>query len=656
MKKSAAQLMFVPLLALIVACQGDPPAESTATPEIEPTNAATLTPTPETAVEAADPTLAPTIQTLVEQTQVPVPTVPVRETVSAENFWPAPFVRLFGYKFITSQADPNQAISITFSEPMDKDSVMEALTISPAPDAPFELEWGPNDREVALNFAEPLDPNAQYVIRVEKTAVNKRGIPMIGYYAHRFEPTYNQRISQEQPRLEELNSVVSRAYSISNSNLPGEPVVIEFAVLVDQQSAEEAFFIEPTVRGSFSWDGNQMIFQPNAEEMGFSAAYQFGLTPQLKAPDGTPLEGTRLLEQTYAWSFTYGTWYGDSIGLPLTFGFGPNIQAVDANGRRAIEFYTYSRFPQQINASLYPLTVDEFNVAWASHIPDQKYDQDRVAIPLDVSPAHEWQFETLSRGDEKFPFTEVIIPADVPVGIYILEISDGFAADAIFVTLSANRLIVKGSYGEITGQLTSTAGEPVADAVINLHSRNGDNLGQIATAQAGTFRLPLPEAVDWANQDRLNYVVARAEDDVVTARFEQPSLYRKYEDGYLDHNEWSSFYPITNEWRVFSQTDFPVYRPGQFVNFKAMLRTDDDNLFGTPPVGTPVKVTLLGGVSTQTRDLETNAFGTVSDFFPLPETINLGPRGEPDIFVLQFEVDGEVFEHPVPIQPSPEPP
>ncbi|MEM8858731.1 MAG: Ig-like domain-containing protein [Chloroflexota bacterium] len=657
MKKSAVQLMFAPLLALIVACQGDPPAETVTTPEIGPTIAATLTPAPETAVEAADPTLIPTIQTLVEQTQLPVPTVPVRETVSAENFWPAPFVRFFNYKFITSNADPNQAINITFSEPMDRESVMGALNITPAPIAPFEAEWGPNDREVSLNFAEPLDPNAQYVIRVEKTAVNKRGIPMISYYGSRFKPLHNQTTSLDQPRLEELNSVVSNAYSIGSSDAAGErDFIIEFAVLVDQQSAEEAFFIEPTVPGSFAWDGNQMIFKTSGGEMGFSAAYQFGLTPQLKAAEGTPLDGASLLEQTFAWAFTYVTWYGDSIGLPLRFGFVPNIQAVDENGRRAIEFYTYSRFPQQINASLYPLTVDEFNVAWANHMPEQKYVQDRVDIPLDLSPAREWQFETLSRGDEKFPFTEAIIPADVPVGIYILEISDGFAADAIFVTLSANRLTVKGSYGEIAGQLTSTAGEPVPNAVINLHSRNGSNLGQIATDQAGTFRLPLPEAVDWANQDRLNYVVARAEGDVVTARFEQPSLYRKYEDGFLDDNEWSSIYPITNEWRVFSQTDFPVYRPGQFVNFKAMVRTDADNLFGTPPIGTPIKVTLLGGVSTQTRELETNAFGTVSDFFPLPETINLAYNGGPDIFELQFEVDGEVFKHPVPIQPSPEPP
>ena len=74
------------------------------------------------------------------------------------------------------------------------------------------------------------------------------------------------------------------------------------------------------------------------------------------------------------------------------------------------------------------------------------------------------------------------------------------------------------------------------------------------------------------------------------------------------------------------QTDRPIYRPGQTVFYKAIVRNDDDGAVSLPPLGTQVIVRLIDSRDNvvRTRFLATDEFGAVYDSFAVAEGAMLG--------------------------------
>ncbi|MCA9946853.1 MAG: hypothetical protein KC449_25405, partial [Anaerolineales bacterium] len=69
-----------------------------------------------------------------------------------------------------------------------------------------------------------------------------------------------------------------------------------------------------------------------------------------------------------------------------------------------------------------------------------------------------------------------------------------------------------------------------------------------------------------------------------------------------------------------------IYKPGQLVYFKAIVRLDDDALLSVPPTGTAVTVRIRDARNNvvQTQELNTNSFGTVNGQFQIAEGASLG--------------------------------
>ncbi len=78
--------------------------------------------------------------------------------------------------------------------------------------------------------------------------------------------------------------------------------------------------------------------------------------------------------------------------------------------------------------------------------------------------------------------------------------------------------------------------------------------------------------------------------------------------------------------RVYWQTDKPIYRPGQTVHFKAIVRVDDDARYTLPPTPTlPIRIQDPEGREVYSATLNLNDFGTAAGAFPLAEDATLGP-------------------------------
>ncbi|MEQ8188773.1 MAG: MG2 domain-containing protein [Candidatus Eremiobacterota bacterium] len=95
-----------------------------------------------------------------------------------------------------------------------------------------------------------------------------------------------------------------------------------------------------------------------------------------------------------------------------------------------------------------------------------------------------------------------------------------------------------------------------------------------------------------------------------------------------DRKEGTLTFDIPTEQKLlegYIYTDRPVYRPGQKVNFKSIIRTrTGDSLVYSPEENISVTIDDPDGKNIYSRDFETDKYGTISDSFTLSQNPALG--------------------------------
>lgn len=227
-----------------------------------------------------------------------------------------------------------------------------------------------------------------------------------------------------------------------------------------------------------------------------------------------------------------------------------------------------------------------------------------------------------SGGDREVARTIALPPEELGAGIYLCEISglagDGrVAGNRALVLVNREFLVWKTAPGGVLGRLFDVGtGDPVAGAAVRLLAHDGAALGEGTTDAEGQFTLPaharaaLPELA----------LVRR--DGALSAHFADlsgglPSLQRERDD---DASERS---PI-RQW-LFS--DRGIYRPGDRVRVKGIVREFRDGVLTRPEAGTPVTWQLLRGwreepVADGATTLSSS--GGWEAEIPLPETLPVG--------------------------------
>jgi uncharacterized protein YfaS (alpha-2-macroglobulin family) len=111
-------------------------------------------------------------------------------------------------------------------------------------------------------------------------------------------------------------------------------------------------------------------------------------------------------------------------------------------------------------------------------------------------------------------------------------------------------------------------------------------------------------------------------------------VYGRSADSTLQALSRSYAYGWNQPHRIYAYTDRPLYRPGQTVYFRALVR--EQTRLTPPPVGQAVQLTLTApnGDVLSEQTLATNAFGSVYGEFQLPEEAPLGSYG------LEWQVSG----------------
>jgi uncharacterized protein YfaS (alpha-2-macroglobulin family) len=659
-------LLFATLLAVLFASwaapatPGFPPTEAAAPPTI---HAATPAPTPQAAQAANAPRIV--------ARQPPVPSVDERRP----------------------------AVSLSFDQEMDRDSVATALSVEPA--IPFSLRWQENTLYVDL--LQPLDPGLNYHFSLDRSATSADGVSLRDTYSWAVRPqelldsvagptvarplaplrlsfnysmdavaveealiigptiagalTWNDErtIATFTPEkrfasgvtyfvsfhsmLREANGDMVPApapvtfttpppvVAVSpktESAAPASAVRITFDRLMDQVATEAAFNIKPAVPGHFEWNETTLIFRP--ERGYFDENVKYTVTVSAAAKDS---DGSAVVVQDYVWSFTTGSL--EDVG---NFGYGPNAQVVAADGRRAIQFVLTERDVAQVGFELYRLSSEQFLDRYSSSFRGVAQGEEKP-ISLDgATLAQSWPVDVSQTRSDDYgrSVQEVIIPPDVPPGFYILNLTVGHVNDQLIVVLTHHNVVVKQAEGQLIAWVTNINGEAVPNVRVGIYARDGQLIAEGRADELGVYRTAI-------SRDPQPLIVIAGEGDDLTAS----GLTDEWRNGRYYWNWWQPA-PKAQKYAAYIYTDRPIYRPGQTVYFKAIVRRDDDAVLSVLPENSEVTVRIRDSRNNvvQARQLISNQFGTVNGEFKIAEGAMLGNYAVE--IVLDDESHRQVFK------------
>ncbi|MBN1891088.1 MAG: Ig-like domain-containing protein, partial [Thermoflexales bacterium] len=479
-------------------------------------------------------------------------------------------------------------IVVRFNYAMDPASVQKAFVTEPA----VEGEWGWNAARTTMTFTPttPLLSNAEYTLRFEgdmwDAAGNDCPVPMPFHF-------------------DTPPSILAVVPKANDSVHPATAVKITFDRPMDHAKTEAAFHITPTTPGSFEWSETTLVFKPQDDSLTPRSFYEVTVDTTACDPEGQPVLG-----KPYTWRFETRR-----LSDLVNFGWGPNAQVVDADGRRAIQLQAFEVDPSRVTFELYKLSLGQFLDRYASGFRGVAGYEDRPISTQDTPLAKSWQLEVSRQAKSYAETKETLIPPDVPPGLYVLNAVAGHLNDQLIVILTRHTIMLKQAEGQIVAWVTDIDGGSIADIEVRVYARNGELLGQGHTDEQGVYRTAV-------ERDPQPLIVVAAKDDDVTAS----GLSNEWRTSGSQWWAWWQPAPAAVDYAAYIYTDRPIYRPGQTVFFKGVLRRDDDAVIGPLPAGISVTARIRDARNNvvQTFALAANELGTVNGEFQLAEGAMLG--------------------------------
>ena len=496
-------------------------------------------------------------------------------------------------------------IILHFNYPMDIDQLTEVLEIKPAISG--KLSWSDDYKRVVLEPEKQLPADTTYTISFTSPLRDVAGFAL------------------PQPAAVTFTTppVILSATPRGDANHPADTVKIRFDRLMDPASTEAAFQIEPAVSGSFSWEETTLIFAPEDGYLAENSSFTVTLDTTALSADGEPV-----FNDAYSWTFST-----KALQDVANFGYGPNAQVLDVNGRRAVQFQAFRRDDLQFNFELYELSMNQFLARYESGFQGWVWsEEDDTSI--DISGADlvaKWHMTSTSPLQEWANVQETIIPDDVPPGLYILNLIAGTVNDQLILVITENVVTVKQADEQLLVWVTDINDAPLSEAAVTVYARTGDVIASGQVNSNGLFETTLPSFAEGGPPATEPLIVAAQVGNDVTLT--GLSNEWRSSSGYYD---WRSSHPAQAESAAFIFTERPIYKPGQMVYFKGIVRLDDDALLSLPPAGTAVTVRIRDSRNNvvQTQELTTNNFGTINGSFQIAAGASLG------VYTVQLSFNG----------------
>jgi uncharacterized protein YfaS (alpha-2-macroglobulin family) len=453
----------------------------------------------------------------------------------------------------TASVNPTFPLTVTFNMPMDPASTEAAIRLEPSVSLAFE--WSEDGRVVTLRPAEMLALGTTYQLVVGQSAQSANGAATLDREtASTFTTVSLPAVINTQP----VNGAQAEYWQSGFS--------VQFASPMNLDTLDGRIRIEPAPEDEpqyFFDDFNYFL------HVSFDLARNTNYVVTIPGDAADPYGNT--LGQDYTFSFrTAGFQPVTSLNLPiqisqLSTSYPSNVQVVNRN-------------VSQFNAALY-------NVDLPVALLIEPYDLVNYIPPS--QPLRTWnQATTVGQDEAEVVTLQLADGGTLAPGVYFLDLSaPEVAAESGYwqnqnnlVIVADTNLVVKEMFGEVHVWATDLAtGQPAPGRNLTLYIRGGTQVGTAVTDNNGfaTFAYDQP-------QNYLDGVM------VISNAPGQSGFGVASSTWSTNDIPWDFGLPIDfsdeQEPFIYIYTDRPIYRPGDTVYFKGIVRDPNYGRYNLPAV------------------------------------------------------------------------
>ncbi|HEX9437130.1 MAG TPA: Ig-like domain-containing protein [Candidatus Limnocylindria bacterium] len=523
-------------------------------------------------------------------------------------------------------ASPSQNVDVTFDQAMDP-SAASGIVVheKDGPPAPGIVRWDPTFTTATFVPSGTLKLDTVYIVAVEKGSRGARGGETPALRNSSFRTVALPRVIQTAPRDGET---AANRFGVSiRFNNPMDRRSLEGKLRISGFTADELegrVFIDE----GFVTHPQCASCPPNGGGMSANVAlkpstrYTVDLLTGAVDRYGQPLGAQ-------SFSFTTGEMQS-SVSLVLPgYAMGTTYSAT----AEPILWFQATNTPT-VDFTLWPLTPDE-----GSRILH--------GIQIDMS-RFEPSLPVMRRWSEKVdaPRNEVALRSTsiggggaLPKGYYFVRTSGQFRSQFAFAVVDTV-IVTKLSTNELLAwALDHDTGKPLPGMTLRAFGPDITPAEVVTDASGLASFSPFVPTIERAYGDRSYWVTTETGGryGVASTRWTQGTA--PYSFGIQTEYQ-------ARNWVGQVYTDRPLYRPGETVNFKVIVRKDDDASYSLPPSETPLELVLMNarGQEIRKEKLQLGAFGTYGGSFEIPAD---APIGDYSILVRMMVVTPAGGSYPI---------
>ncbi len=397
-------------------------------------------------------------------------------------------------------------------------------------------------------------------------------------------------------------------------NVYGGGATISFVSPMDEDSFKDKITVEPKptlVKEYYQYNSYQLLFPVNPR-----THYTVTVAPGIKDIYGN------VLNKGLTFSFTTAP-IRPSIQLkvPSTYGFYNAYN--DTTG-----FFVNHVNADMLVTDLYHISTNDFlQLQFGDyHDPDDPSNIYKPYAPA-LSNFIGFKFTKLLNEPDQSSPTYINLGNKGPLapGFYFLHSGDlanllsnhQFTNTHILIVATTN-LTIKASLNKVLVWATDIqTGKPVTNAPLKIYGPGEQVLASGYTSNQGLFEASTPSiTTGLTTQPRI-------------AVLETETLFGIGSSSWADGIDpgWFNVSSVYSPelMRVYAYTDRPIYRPGQPVEFRAVIRTKDDMVYTIPGMDSvPVTIRNSKGDTVFSKELQLTQFGTVNGTLQLDKDASLG--------------------------------
>ncbi|WP_374688727.1 Ig-like domain-containing protein, partial [Promineifilum sp.] len=442
---------------------------------------------------------------------------------------------------------PTTPITVTFNMPMDTASVEAATTVTAGEGAvPVSFEWQEADRVAVLTPEEmlPLETDVNVTVAASAASANG-GATMDGDHTSVFNTVPFPAVLSTQPANgEALVDVWQRGFSV------------EFVSPMNDETIDGQFIITPD-------PGDDVDYFINEWDEGYGVFVDFEVEPEVEYTVTIPATAADPYGNTLGEDYTF-TFTGATPPALASFNLPRDVAQLSTSFPSDVQILY--RDVTELEVSLYRTTLDTellFNPYQLNERAPSGEAIFQTTIPVEATP------------DELGVATvELAEGGTLPAGLYELRVNaPELNNDTLYwqnrnllLIVADTNLVIKEMFGEVNVWATDLAtGEPAAGRNLTLYMRNGQESGTAVTDENGFARL------DYEPTEAYLEGVAVVSNEPGAAGF---GMAATYWTGGISPWQLGLTADGSPEQEIYAYiyTDRPIYRPGDTVYYKGIVR------------------------------------------------------------------------------------